>query len=161
MIYALYFISLNMAKDDVQDLLGYLLPFPPDVQERFLWLRDFVWELYPQANELIYNNHATLGIGWSVTEKMGQLFCTTAIYRSNKALHFGCYYGATLADPEKQLLGNGNQYRYILVPNLVAFPEMYMKQFLQEAYEQAMQKVKDPKLLVHGKTILKGTPGKD
>ena len=28
MIYQLYFISLNMAKNDIQDLLGFLAPLP-------------------------------------------------------------------------------------------------------------------------------------
>ena len=78
-----------------------------------MWLRDFVWDLYPQCNELIYDNYNALAFGWSPTDRLGHTFCSVAVME--KYLHFGFYWGAQIADPEKKLLGKGNQYRYIKI----------------------------------------------
>ena len=45
-----------MSKDQIKDLLKFLKPFPENVRELALWLREFVWDLYPKTNELIYDN---------------------------------------------------------------------------------------------------------
>jgi len=34
-------------------------------------LREFVWDLYPDSNELIYDNYNAVAFGWTPTEKMG------------------------------------------------------------------------------------------
>ncbi|HMG07474.1 MAG TPA: hypothetical protein VK609_03130 [Mucilaginibacter sp.] len=106
-----------MPKEEKADLLKFLAPFAAEVQEKALWLRDFVWDQYPQANELIYDNYNAVAFGWSPTEKVGHIFCSIAVGRTSNNVHFGFYWGAELADPEKLLIGNGNQYRYILVHN--------------------------------------------
>ena len=144
-----------MAKEDVTDLMKFLEPFPKHIQETALWMREFVWDLYPKANELIYDNYNALAIGWSPTEKMGHIFCSVAAYRSGKNLHFGFYWGSQIKDPKKLLLGNGNQYRYLLITKKEDLPKTYVKQLLREAFTNSLTKVKDPKQIVHGKTITK------
>jgi hypothetical protein len=104
-----------MGKEQTKDLLKFLEPFDNNIKEIVLWLRDFIWESYPKANELIYDNYNALAIGWSLTEKVGHTFCSIAVGRTSFNIHFGFYWGAELDDPEKRLLGQGNQYRYILV----------------------------------------------
>ncbi|WP_184544268.1 DUF1801 domain-containing protein [Mucilaginibacter sp. FT3.2] len=147
-----------MPKEEVSDLLRFLYEFSPEVREKALWLREFVWDRYPQANELIYDNYNALAFGWSVTEKLGQTFCSVAVYRStNQNLHFGFYWGSEIADPQKLLLGNGSQYRYILVNDLDDFPKDYIIALIEQAWQNALAKVKSPKDIVHGKTILKMT----
>jgi hypothetical protein len=44
-----------MPKENTTDLKEFLAPFSAEVQELALWLREFVWDLYPNANELIYD----------------------------------------------------------------------------------------------------------
>ncbi len=144
-----------MGKSDTKDLLRFLKAFPSDMQERALWLRDFVWGLYPTANELIYDNYNALAFGWSVTDRVGHLFCTIAVGRTSGNIHFGFYWGASLSDPKKFLIGKGNQYRYILVKNVDAFPKAYMKKLMKEAYANSIAKVKDKSLVMKGKTIVK------
>ena len=34
-----------MSKEETKDLLKFLKPFPREVQELALWLREFVWDL--------------------------------------------------------------------------------------------------------------------
>lgn len=125
------------------------------MQARTLWLRDFVWDLYPTANELIYDNYNALAFGWSITDRLGHLFCNVAVGRTSGNIHFGFYYGATLSDPKKLLIGNGNQYRYLLVHDVKEFPTTYIKKLLKEAYAQSLDKVKDSDQLVQGQTITK------
>jgi len=144
-----------MAKQDIAHLQKFLKPFPPEVRETTLWLRDFVWKLYPASNELIYDNYNALAFGWSPTDRVGHVFCNIAVGRTSLNIQFGFYWGSQIADPEKKLIGQGNQYRYFVVKNRKDFPKTYMKKLLKEAYVNSMLKVKDQKQIMEGKTIVK------
>ncbi|MET3501827.1 hypothetical protein ABIC45_003439 [Mucilaginibacter rubeus] len=145
-----------MPKEEVTDLLFFMRTFPSEVRERALWLRDFIWGLYPQANELIYDNYNALAVGWSPTEKMSHIFCSFAVYRGiNYNTHFGFYWGAELSDPQKILIGEGKQYRYLLVNNIEAFPQQEIRKLVEEAWQNSLAKVKDAKQLTQGKTLVK------
>ena len=144
-----------MSKEQTKDLLKFLKPFPDDIKERALWLRAFVWDLYPECNELIYDNYNALAFGWSPTDRVGHTFCSIAVGRSSGNVHFGFYWGSQIADPRKILLGEGNQYRYILVTSKDTFPKTYIKKLLKEAYTNSLAKVKDKKQIMHGATITK------
>lgn len=145
-----------MSKSQTKDLLKFLKPFPNEKKEIALWLRDFVWDLYPDSNEIIYDNYNALAFGWSISDKVGDLFCTIAVGRSSHNIHFGFYWGVKIADPKKILLGQGNQYRYILVGDQKDFPATYMKKLMKEAYAFSLDKMKvDKKLVPKGETITK------
>jgi hypothetical protein len=144
-----------VAQEDVADLKKFLKPFPQDVQDTALCLREFVWNLYPKSNELIYDNYNALAFGWSPTDRVGHVFCNIAIGRTSLNIQFGFYWGSQIADPEKKLIGSGNQYRYFLVKKINDFPKPYMKKLLKEAFVNSMLKVKDQKQIMEGKTIVK------
>jgi hypothetical protein len=144
-----------MSKDQTKDLLKFLNPFSDEVKETTLWLREFVWDLYPKSNELIYDNYNALAFGWSLTDRLGHTFCSIAVGRSTKNIHFGFYWGSEISDPEKILLGQGNQYRYILVTSKTDFPKTYIKKLLKEAHANSLAKVKDKKQIKEGMTITK------
>ena len=144
-----------MSKDQVSDLLKFLSPFDDDIQQIVLWLREFVWDLYPDTNELIYDHLDALAFGWSLTDRLGHTFCSIAVGRSSKNIHFGFYWGSQIVDPNRILLGHGNHYRYILVKNKSDFPKKYIKKLLKEAYANSLAKVKDKKQIMHGTTITK------
>jgi len=97
-----------MSKENISDLLKFLKPFDNEINEIVIWLRDFIWDLYPDSNELIYDNYNALAVGWSPTDKVGHTFCSIAVGRTSKNIHFGFYWGNELSDPEKKLLGQGN-----------------------------------------------------
>ena len=149
-----------MSKEQTKDLLKFLKPFSREITERALWLREFIWDLYPQANELIYDNYNALAVGWSPTDRVGHTFCSIAIGRTSNNVHFGFYWGSEISDPDKILLGEGNQYRYILVPDKNKFPKAYIKKLVQEAYANSMAKVKDKKQVMSGQTIVKSVSAK-
>jgi len=150
-----------MSKEETKDLLKFLEPFTDEIREIALWLREFVWDLYPEANELIYDNYNAVAFGWSPSDKVGDTFCSVAV-GSNKYVHFGFYWGSKIADPEKILLGNGNQYRYIKVKTKSDFPKAYIKKLLNEAYTYSLTKANpalpgkgDKKQILTGATITK------
>ncbi len=145
-----------MSKEQTDDLLKFLKPFGEDKTELALWLRDFVWDLYPTANELIYDNYNALAFGWSPTDRVGHTFCNVAVGRTSGNVLFGFYWGNEIADPEKLLIGEGNQFRYIVVTDKKVFPKAYIKKLVKDAYANSLAKVKDPKqLLMQGATITK------
>ena len=144
-----------MSKEQTKDLLKFLAPFGDDMTTLVMWLRDFVWELYPQTNELIYDNYNALAFGWSPTDKVGHTFCSIAVGRTSKNIHFGFYWGSELADPDKILLGKGNQYRYILVTTKEKLPKAYIETLVHLAYLNSEAKIKDKKQIVNGQTIVK------
>jgi len=144
-----------MSKGDTRDLIRFLSPFEEETKSLVLWLREFVWDLYPTANELIYDNYNALAIGWSPTDRAGHTFCSIAVWRTGKIIHFGFYWGSEIADPENKLSGEGKQYRYLLVADKSKFPKKYIRKLLKEAYANSISKVKDSKQLVEGMTITK------
>ena len=144
-----------MSKEQTKDLRKFLKPFPADINDLVFWLREFVWDLYPDCNELIYDNYNAVAFGWSLTDRVSHTFCSIAVGRSSKNVHFGFYYGTEISDPEKMLIGKGNQYRYILVRNKKDFPKAYIQKLLKEAYANSLAKVKDRKEIIEGATITK------
>jgi hypothetical protein len=144
-----------VSKTQTKDLLKFLAPFDKGITQRVLALREFVWDLYPQANELIYDNYNALAFGWSPTDRLGHTFCSIAVGRTSGNIHFGFYWGNEITDPKKILLGQGNQYRYLLIKTEKDFPKTYIKQLLKEAWSNSLAKVKDPKQMREGATITK------
>ena len=149
-----------MSKEQKTDLLKFLSSYPEEKQQTALWLRDFLWDLYPQCNELIYDNYNALAFGWSPTDRVGHTFCSIAVGRTSYNVHFGFYWGSEIADPEKKLIGEGNQYRYLLVEDIRKFPKTYIKKLLKKAYANSLAKVKDKEQIRNGETIVKSISAK-
>jgi hypothetical protein len=142
-----------MSKETVNDLIKFMLPYPDNVKAAALWLREFVWDLYPETNELIYDNYNSVAFGWSPTDKAGDVFCSIALF--NNHLNFGFNRGIDIFDSDKILLGDGSQYRYIKVKDKDDFPEEYMKRLLEMAYENSVSRMKPVKKVFRGETIVK------
>ena len=107
-----------MSKELTKDLLKFLKPFGSDISDIVMRMRKFDWDMYPETNELIYNNYNAVAFGLSLSVKVGLTFCSIAIGRTSKNIHFGFYWGSEIKDPKNILLGKGNQYRYILVTDI-------------------------------------------
>ena len=142
-----------MPKSEKKELIKFLRPFNKEIRDTALWLREFIWDHYPNTNELIYDNYNAVAVGWSPSDRVSDTFCSIAV-GSNKYVHFGFYWGSKLPDPDKILLGKGNQYRYITVKDVNDFPKAKIKKLMKEAYSYSMAKLKEkPKL--KGLTIVK------
>src|ERR1700685_425859 len=128
-----------MPKEQLQDLVKFMLPYPDKVKASALWLRELVWDLYPGTNELIYDNYNAVAFGWSPTDKAGDVFCSIAVYSTH--VNFGFLRGTEFPDPQKVLVGDGSLYRYIKVVNKDDFPEEYIKELLAMAYENSISRL--------------------
>jgi hypothetical protein len=142
-----------MPKENVQDLVKFLLPYPDHVKAAALWLREFVWDLFPETNELIYDNYNAVAFGWSPTDKAGDVFCSIAVY--GNYVNFGFNRGCDFNDPYHILKGDGSQYRYIRVKEKDDFPENEIKVLLAIAHENSVARMKPQKKLIKGETIVK------
>lgn len=148
-----------MALKDVSPLKKCLAPFPKNVVERALWLRKFAWTEFAGCNELIYDNYNAVAVGWSPTDKVGHTICSIAVGRTSFNVHFGFYWGSKIPDPKSMLIGEGNQYRYLLVDDIETFPADYARKLMRSAFDYSMSLVKDPKQFKEGLTILKSVSG--
>lgn len=147
-----------MPEETIKDLSKFLRPFPTHVKEAALWLREWVWDLHPQSNELIYDNYNALVIGFAVSDKASSGFCSIAVY--SQYVNFGFPRGTEIADPEKRLTGKGSLYRYITVNNKEEFPALYMKKILKEAYAHSLTRLKEGEPKIKGATIIKSIAAK-
>lgn len=148
-----------MSKEDTQDLITFLKPFSNHEKEIALWLREFVWKLYPGSNELIYDNYNALAFGWSLSDRLGDTFCSIAVF-GKEYVHFGFYRGADIPDYDKILLGNGSQYRYIKVFSKKDFPKEKIKRLVEYAYTNSVARMKIKKQVLKGATITKSISAK-
>jgi hypothetical protein len=92
-----------MAKEDIKDLMKFLKPFSPEKKETALWLREFIWDLYPDCNELIYDNYNALAFGWGLSDRLGDVFCSVAVY--GKGVNIGFNRGSEIPDEKKNVAG--------------------------------------------------------
>ena len=142
-----------MGKETSKDLLLFLKPFPPGVRETALWLREWVWNLHPSANELIYDNYNALVIGFGISDKASDAVCSIAVY--SEYVNFGFLRGTEIADPEKKLTGKGSLYRYITVKSKEDFPKIYMNKLLKEAWINSLLRLKEDRQIIKGTTLVK------
>lgn len=142
-----------MPKETINDLVKFLMPYPGHVQKIALWLREFVWDLYPESNELIYDNYNAVAFGWSLTDKAGDVFCSVAV--CSNYCNFGFNRGSEIPNPGNVLLGDGSLYRFIRVADIDEFPQEYIKARIAEAYENAAGRAKPSKKVFEGETIVK------
>ncbi len=147
-----------MSKLDNNDLLKFLKAFPPESREIALWLRDWVWDLYPKCNELIYDNYNFLAFGWGPTDRMGDIFCSIAV--GTRGVIFGFMWGVKLDDPKGLLAGGGNQFRSLRVPDITKFPKTDVKRLMKQAYELSVERLKGRPQMPNGLTITKSISAK-
>ena len=142
-----------MSHTDNKELLKFLEAFPLESQEIALALRDFVWDLYPKGNELIYDNYNFLAFGWAPTDRMSDVFCSIAV--GTRGVIFGFMWGVKLDDPKGLLAGDGNQFRSLRVPDIKKFPKADVKRLIKQAYDLSVERLKGRPQMPNGQTITK------
>lgn len=143
----------DMAKEDNKDLLKFLEAFPSESCKIALWLRDWVWDLYPKCNELIYDNYNFLAFGWAPTDRMSDIFCSIAV--GTRGVIFGFMWGVKLDDPNGLLRRGGSQFRSLRVPDVSEFPKAYVKKLLKQAFENSVDRLKSRPQTPAGQTVVK------
>lgn len=114
-------------------------------------LREYILELHPESNELLYHTHALTAV-FSISEKLSGAFCMLPIYTNH--LNLGFNKGTLLNDPYKLLTGTGKLIRHIDVKKVSDYRNPYVKTLIQEAIGFAINDLDNPTTSA-GKTISK------
>src|SRR3954449_4531868 len=99
------------AESTEEQIAGFIDKFDPDVAKLIRATRKELRKRLPTAIEQVYDNYNFLAIGFATTERTSDTIASLAASAKGVALSF--YYGASLPDPHKLLLGAGNQNRYL------------------------------------------------
>lgn len=120
----------------------FLLDFKEKkVIELFKDLREFILEIYPDSNELLYHTHALTTV-FSISDKLSDAFCMLPIYTNH--LNLGFNKGTLLNDPHKLLRGTGNLIRHIPVDTSKDYRNKKVKELINTAVEFAIKDMDKP-----------------
>lgn len=122
-----------------------------EVIELFYDLRQYILELYPHCNELLYHTHALTAV-FSISEKLSDAFCMLPIYTNHFNLGFNK--GTLLKDPNQLLTGTGKLIRHIDVKKPNDYRNPKVSALIQEAIDFAIKDMDKPTKSI-GKTISK------
>src|SRR6202161_2682261 len=89
----------------------------------------------PTANELVYDNYNFFVIGYCSTERPSDCLVSIAAAANGVGLSF--YYGASLPDPLKLLLGSGGQNRFIRIESVATLTRPEVEELIAAAIAQA------------------------
>jgi hypothetical protein len=89
---------------------------------------------FPTANEIVYDNYNFFVIGYSSTERPSDCIVSLAAAAHGVGLSF--YYGATLPDPHKLLLGSGSQNRFIRLESAATLARPEVEDLITAAVAQ-------------------------
>jgi len=120
----------------------FLLDFKEKkVIELFKDLREFILEIYPDSNELLYHTHALTTV-FSISDKLSDAFCMLPIYTNH--LNLGFNKGTLLNDPHKLLTGTGNLIRHIPVDTAKDYRNKKVKDLIKTAVDFAIKDMDKP-----------------
>jgi hypothetical protein len=117
----------------------------------FTDLRQYILDLYPDANELVYHTHALTAV-FSISDKLSDAFCMIPIYA--KHLNLGFNKGTLLKDPHALLTGTGNLIRHIDVQSPKDYRNPKVRALINEAIDFAIRDMDKP-AKKQGQTISK------
>jgi len=130
----------------------YLLEFKePELIELFKDLREYILQIYPNSNELLYHTHALTTV-FSVSEILSDAFCMLPIYTNH--LNLGFNKGTLINDPYKLLTGTGKLIRHIPIDTPADYRNKNVKALIKAAIDFAINDMEKPAKSV-GQTISK------
>ncbi|HSR92431.1 MAG TPA: hypothetical protein VLK88_14100 [Gemmatimonadales bacterium] len=97
-------------------LKGFIAKFEPGHQKLIRAMRKALRKRLPTAHELVYDNYNFFVIGYGPTERPSDAILSLTGSANGVGLCF--IHGASLPDPQKILLGSGNQTRFIHVDSV-------------------------------------------
>lgn len=109
--------------------------------ELFKDLRDFILDIHPGCNELVYHTHALTTV-FSLSDKLTDAFCMIPIYTNHMNLGFNK--GTLLKDPNELLQGTGNLIRHIPVDQPSDYRNKKVKDLVKTAVAFALKDLEKP-----------------
>jgi hypothetical protein len=103
--------------------------------------REFILDIYPESNELLYHTHALTTV-FSVSDKLADAFCMLPIYTNHVNLGFNK--GTLLKDPHQLLTGTGNLIRHIPIDVPADYRNKKVKDLIKSAVDFAIKGMDKP-----------------
>jgi len=117
-----------------QQLEGFIDKFDSKNAAVIRSVRKALRKRLPTANELVYDNYNFFVIGYSPTERPSDCIVSIAAAANGVGLSF--YYGATIPDPHKLLLGSGSQNRFIRLESAASLARPEVEELIAAAIAQ-------------------------
>src|SRR5438045_4453528 len=116
--------TTSALRDAEKQLKIFIGKFDTKDQRLIRAVRQAVRRRLPTANELVYDNYNFFVIGYSPTDRPSDAIVSIAARANGVGLCF--IHGAALPDPNKVLLGSGNQTRFVRLESagVLARPEI-------------------------------------
>ena len=122
------------AASPAQRLEGFIDKFDSKAAALIRSVRKALRKRLPTAHELVYDNYNFFVIGYSSTERPSDCIVSIAAAANGVGLSF--YYGATLPDPHKLLLGSGSQNRFIRLESAATLARPEVEDLIAAAIAQ-------------------------
>jgi hypothetical protein len=118
-----------------KQLAGFIAKFEPATAKLIGQCRAELRKLMPTAVEIVYDNYNFFVIGYCTTERPSDCIVSLAAAANGVGLSF--YYGSSLPDPERLLLGNGKQNRFVRLPGVETLRNAGVLALIKAAVAQA------------------------
>jgi hypothetical protein len=120
----------------------FLLDFKEKkIIDLFKDLRQFILDIHPGCNELLYHTHALTTV-FSLSDKLSDAFCMIPIYTNH--LNLGFNKGTLLEDPYHLLTGTGNLIRHIDIDTKADYRNAKVKTLIKSAIAFAIKDMDKP-----------------
>jgi len=117
------------------ELIEFLAPYPPDVQELTLQARLRLLELIGPISEIFYDAMSAVCSGFAFTAEVKDCFVNLAVYSDHVTLIFPM--GVKLSDPAGRLKGGGTQVRHMRLAELQTLADPYVVELVEQATDMA------------------------
>jgi hypothetical protein len=122
------------AATNEKQLAGFIAKFDAKNAALIRSVRKALRKQLPSANELVYDNYNFFVIGYCSTERPSDCIVSIAAAANGVGLSF--YYGATLPDPHKLLLGSGSQNRFLRLESAATLARPGVEELIAAAVAQ-------------------------
>ena len=145
----------NKVESPSKQVATFIAKFDPATARLTRSARSALRKRLPTAIELVYDNYNFLAIGFCTTERTSDCIVSLAVSAKGVALSF--YNGASLPDPDKILLGDGKQNRFVRLESAKTLAQPSVESLIREAITQAKTPLSET---ARGYTIVKSESAK-
>ena len=122
-------------KSPAAQIAGFIAKFDPQLAGKIRTARQALRKRFPTAYELVYDNYNFLVFGFCSTERPSSAIISLTANAKGMGICF--IHGKKLPDPDKLLLGSGNQTRFIRLENAAVLANPPVEALLRAAVAQA------------------------